>query len=100
MSTLDIRNMTRRITPRFSYADAAKAALPGWDLSLAFVGPARAKLLNKVLRKKEYVPNVLSYQSGKKSGEIVICLDVAKRQAPSYDLSYAHYTGYLFIHAL
>src|SRR5262249_34419256 len=38
--------------------------------------------------------------SGKKSGEIVICLDVARQQAPSYDLSYQDFCGLLFIHAL
>ena len=52
------------------------------------------------LRNKSYVPNVLSYESGKNSGEIIICLSVAKQQASSYDLSYRNFTAFLFIHGL
>lgn len=92
--------MTRRPRPRFAYADAVAAALPGWDISLVFVGNARAKSLNQSLRGKDYVPNVLSYESGVKSGEIVICLNVAEKQASDYELSYNDFVGYLFIHAL
>ena len=98
MSTLDTRNFTRSPVPRFPYAKAASLALPGWDISLVFAGEARAKHLNEVLRNKDYVPNVLSYQSGPKSGEIIICLNEAKRQAPSFDMSYTVFVGYLFIH--
>lgn len=92
--------MTRRSAPRFAYQQALDKALPGWEVSLVFVGTTRAKSLNQSLRNKSYVPNVLSYVSGKKSGEVVICLEVAKKQAASYELSYADFTGYLFIHAL
>ena len=97
-STLDIRNFTKSPVPRFPFKDALSAALPGWDLSLAFVGETRAKQMNLRLRDKDYVPNVLSYESGPESGEIVICLQVAKRQAPSYDMSYTEFVGLLFIH--
>lgn len=98
MSTIDIRNFTRGPVPRFAYAKALSLALPGWDMSLVFVGEARAKHLNEKLRNKDYVPNVLSYQTGPKSGEIIICPTVARRQAPSYDLSYTNFIGFLFIH--
>ena len=100
MSNLDIRNFTRRSVPVFAYQKALDAVLPGWDISLVFAGETRAQSLNQTLRNKDYVPNVLSYESGKKSGEIVICLSIAERQAPSYGLSYKNMTGYLFIHAL
>jgi rRNA maturation RNase YbeY len=43
---------------------------------------------------------VLSYATGKKSGEIIICLEVAQEQAPEYGLSYPNFVGLLFIHAL
>ena len=99
-TTVDIRNFTRRFAPGFPYKDIAKAIAPGWEISLVFAGKTRAQSLNKVLRKKSYVPNVLSYVSGNKSGEIIICLEVAKQQAPSYDLSYKNFTAFLFIHGL
>lgn len=77
-----------------------KITLPGWELSLVFVGESRAQQLNLQLRNKSYVPNVLSYETGEKSGEILICLSVAKKQAPSYDLSYKDFVALLFIHGM
>jgi rRNA maturation RNase YbeY len=96
--SVSIRNFTRRAAPRASFDAIAAAVLPGWDISLVFAGPARAKALNQKLRKKSYVPNVLSYESGVKSGEIIICLEVAKKQARSYEMTYADFVPYLFIH--
>jgi rRNA maturation RNase YbeY len=98
--SIDIRNFTKSPAPRASYEAIAKAALPGWEISLVFAGTTRAKSLNQKLRRKSYVPNVLSYESGKKSGEIIICLDIAKKQAKEYGLTYPDFTAYLFIHGL
>jgi len=97
---VEIKNLTRRSVPRFAYSDVAKSVLPGWELSLVFVGPTKAKELNVQLRKKTYVPNVLSYQVGEKSGEIFICLAEAKKQAPAHALSERVFVLYLFIHGL
>ena len=99
MAGLSVRNLTRRKAPVFPFMKAAQR-LKGWDLSLVFVTDARAKSLNQALRKKDYVPNVLSYETGKKSGEVIICLSEAARQAPTYDLPYADFCGFLFIHGL
>lgn len=95
---LDTRNFTRSPIPRFKYEEALKAVLPGWEMSLVFAGETRAQNMNIALRGKDYIPNVLSYQVGDKSGEIVICLEVAKRQAPEYEMSYTDFVGFLFIH--
>lgn len=100
MASIDIRNFTRRPAPRVPFGALASAALPAWELSLVFAGRTRATSLNKRLRGKTYTPNVLSYESGTRSGEIIICLDVAKRQAPSYGLSYPDFVAYLFIHGM
>lgn len=100
MSNLDIRNFTRSKPPVFPFAKAAAAVLPDWEISLVFAGETRAQSLNIQLRDKDYVPNILSYVSGKKSGEIIICPAVAKKQAASYGLSYPHMVGFLFIHGL
>ena len=100
MAGVDIRTLTRRPAPVLPFAEMAKAVLPTWEISLAFVGEKRAQDMNIRLRKKDYIPNVLSYESGQKSGEIVICLEVAKRQAPDYDMSYETFVAFLFIHGL
>ncbi|MDE1919216.1 MAG: rRNA maturation RNase YbeY [Patescibacteria group bacterium] len=99
MVGVSIQNLTRRGgVPRFAYAAIAKSVLPGWDLSLVFVTPAKARALNKKLRGKSYVPNVLSYALENKSGEIIICPSEAKKQAPAYGMSTRTFILYLFIH--
>lgn len=99
MSGVSIQNFTRRLTaPRAAFTSIAAEILPHWDISLAFVGPAKALSLNKQLRNKEYVPNVLSYSLGKKNAEIIICLAEAKKQAPDFSMSERDFVLYLFIH--
>jgi len=92
--------MTRQRTVSFPFAKAHTYILPDWDISLAFVGTKRATDLNSSLRNKEYTPNVLSYETGKNSGEIIICPLVAKKQAKEYDMTYSNFVGFLFIHGL
>jgi probable rRNA maturation factor len=65
-----------------------------------YAGEKRAQNLNATLRAKSYIPNVLSYESGTRSGEIIICLPVARKQAQLYGLSYRNFTAFLFIHGL
>jgi rRNA maturation RNase YbeY len=101
MGGVSIKSFTRRTkAPRFAYSEIAEKVLPGWTISLAFVGPKKAQTLNVQLRGKTYVPNVLSYEAGAKSGEILICLAEAKKQAPEYGLSSRDFVLYLFIHGL
>jgi rRNA maturation RNase YbeY len=101
MAGVAIKNFTRRPTAsRAVFSAIATEVLPGWDISLVFVGATRAKSLNIRLRNKTYVPNVLSYALGKKSGEIFICLSEASKQAPSYSLQPTTFILYLFIHGL
>ena len=92
--------MTRQNMVKFPFEKAHAHILPSWDVSLAFVGTGRAQQMNKALRNKDYVPNVLSYESGKNSGEVVICLLEARKQAPEYDMTYTQFVGFLFIHGL
>jgi rRNA maturation RNase YbeY len=100
-TTLDTRNFTRRApAPGVPFIKIADAILPGWDISLVFAGETRAQQLNVALRGKDYIPNVLSYETGAKSGEIIICPAVAKKQAPEYGLSCKEFIAYLFIHGL
>ena len=97
---LDIRNFTRTSPPKHPYEEIASTILPGWEISLVFSGETRAQRLNKALRNKNYIPNVLSYESGNKSGEIIISLPTARKEAQSYGLTYGQHVVYLFIHGL
>jgi len=101
MSGVSIQNLTRiplRRDSRLLFSKVAKKVLPGWGVSLVFIGEKRALSLNKKLRRKNYIPNVLSYALGTKSGEIIICPREAERQAESYGMSKRAFILYLFIH--
>ncbi|MEK7515426.1 MAG: rRNA maturation RNase YbeY [Patescibacteria group bacterium] len=96
-----IKNLTRRRTAsRAVFTAIAKEILPDWDISLVFIDTASARVLNKKLRGKNYVPNVLSYVVGEKSAEIIICPSEAAKQAPSFQLPASGFQLLLFIHAL
>lgn len=101
MSGVSISNLMRRNSvPRFTYGVISRNVLPGFDISLVFVHPAKARALNKKMRGKTYIPNVLSYPLGNKSGEIIICLSEAEKQASAYNMSERIFVLYLFIHGL
>jgi probable rRNA maturation factor len=71
-----------------------------YTLSLSFVGPTRAQKLNQQYRKKDYTPNVLSFPLDVTTGEIVICPDIAVKEAHQYHLSVPGYIAFLYIHGL
>lgn len=100
MSNLSI-SATAKLVPRWPYEEMKNAVLgKQYSLSLTFVGATRAQQLNKTYRKKEYVPNVLSFPLNETTGEIIICPQVAKREAKKFSLSVNGYIAYLFIHGL
>jgi len=85
--------------PNFPYQKIKDAILgSSYELSLAFVGTKRAQKLNQAYRNKGYVPNVLSFPLDKKTGEIVICPEIAYPEAKDFSLSTDGYIAFLFIH--
>jgi rRNA maturation RNase YbeY len=103
MEGVSIQNFTRqhlKVGAGLLFNTVAHHVLPGWEISLVFVGEKRARSLNKKLRRKTYIPNVLSYALSKKSGEIIICPREADRQAAAYAMNKQKFILYLFIHGL
>ncbi|HEY0964289.1 MAG TPA: rRNA maturation RNase YbeY [Candidatus Paceibacterota bacterium] len=98
MSNLSIA-ATAKHYPPWPY-QAMKDAVLGkqYSLTLSFVGATRAQRFNQTYRQKEYVPNVLSFPLDEKTGEIIICPEVAKREAKKFSLTVDGYIAYLFIH--
>ncbi len=87
--------------PSLPYAEMLSEVLgPSYELSLVFVGKARARAINKKTRRKSYAPNVLSFPLSKTSGEIYLCSAVAAKEADDYDLAPDAFVGKLFIHGL
>ncbi len=92
---------TVRNYPKLPYEAMADEVLgKRYSVSLTFVGPERARSLNRTHRGKEYVPNVLSFPLTKDAGEVYIAPSVAKREAPKFGLTERGYIGYLFLHGL
>lgn len=71
-----------------------------YDLSVAFVSSAESRCLNKIYRGKNKPANILSFPLGKNEGEIVICPEEARKDAPKFDLNYKTFLSFLFIHGL
>jgi len=69
-----------------------------YELSLVFVGDKKSKELNKKYRNGNYVPNVLSFPIDKKTGEIFINPNQAKKEAAKFEMTYKKFLIYLFIH--
>lgn len=90
-----------RSYPKLPYAKIAEDILGAdYQLTIVFVGSTRAHKLNSTYRGKTYIPNVLSFPLTRKVGEIYITPTVARKEAPSFGLSYRAYIGFLFIHGL
>lgn len=97
--SLSISTPSKQYPKDLPYLEMAEDILGAdYQLSLTFVGATRAKQLNQQYRQKNYVPNVLSFPLAQMIGEIFICPQVAKKEAPDFNLSYEGYVGYLFIH--
>ena len=99
--SLTIRRMVKAHPPRLPYTEIKEEILgSAYDLSLVFVGAQRSRSLNHRFRKKNAPANVLAFPLSPKSGEIVICLEKARRDAPDFAMSYRTFVGYLFIHGI
>jgi len=83
------------VTPRFN---KIKEALLGkrYELSLAFLPPAKMLAVTRQYKHKNHVSNVLSFPLSKTSGEILICKSAAK----PYTLDYLFIHGCLHLKGL
>ena len=68
------------------------------DLSIAFVGEARMRKLNKKYRGKNKVTDVLSFGQG--LNEIVVCLREIKKNAKIYNSTFKKELARVLIHAI
>jgi probable rRNA maturation factor len=99
MSNIVISSTIKNYPRRLPLAELKQKILGvKYELSLVFIGPTRAQSLNQTYRKKDYIPNVLSFPLADTAGEIFICPQVAKKEAAKFDLSPNGYISYLFIH--
>jgi len=101
IDNFSLTNKTKRNVPDIPFVSIKNKILgPSYGISLVFIGPRKAKDLNKKYRHKDYFPNVLTFPLEKKTGEIFINLSQAKKESASYQQSPDLHIAFLFIHGL
>lgn len=71
-----------------------------YELSLAFINAEKSHQLNKTYRGKNKPTNILSFPLSKNEGEILICKEMVKKDAPKFKKTYKEFLGFLFIHGM
>lgn len=96
-----LKNTTKDRIPRLPFF-ALKEVILGsdYDLSFVIVGDRRSQTLNKIYRKKTYIPNVLSFPLDNKHGEIFLNLKQAKREHRARGESYEYFVALLVVHGM
>lgn len=71
-----------------------------YDLSFAYIAPAKMKKLNLIYRNINKPTDILSFPLSKTEGEMYICLSEARKEAKKFDRTYENFLHFLFIHGL
>ena len=69
-----------------------------YDLTVTFCTPKESQERNKTYRDKDYPTNILSFPLDEHTGEIYICLSIARRDAKKFDMTYNQFLHLLVIH--
>ncbi|MDO8564980.1 MAG: rRNA maturation RNase YbeY [bacterium] len=101
MFSISNRTKGKLLTSR-TQLERIKKSIVGrsYELSVAFVGPAEIKRLNRIYRGQNEVTDILSFPLHGKSGEIIFCASEAKRQAGSFSRTPRNFMLFLLIHGL
>ena len=72
------------------------------EISVVFVTSAEIRTLNRDYRGKDKATDVLSFAAVEEGslGELVIALDIVKRQAREHDLKVSQELGYMLLHGV
>jgi len=98
---LSVNKMTKGTLPRVPFARIKDEILgKKYVLSIAFVDAKISKKINKEQRGKNKPTNVLSFSLSKTEGELVICPEVVKKEAPKFEMSFGNFLGFLVIHGM
>lgn len=71
-----------------------------YELSLVIIGKDEIKKLNKSYRNIDEPTDILSFPLTDNEGEIFLCPEMARKEAPNFDRDYDNFIKYLFIHGL
>ncbi|MCK5416310.1 rRNA maturation RNase YbeY [Candidatus Parcubacteria bacterium] len=73
-----------------------------YNISVAFVGEKEIRKINKKYRKIDKVTDVLSFEDSEDNclGEVIICFEQIKKQAPNYQHSEKEELIFILVHGL
>jgi len=71
-----------------------------YELSIVFVGEKRSRTINRTYRHKDKATNVLSFPLSPKSGELVLCMPIVKKECVQFERTEKQHLLMLFIHGL
>lgn len=102
---IEINNLTSSKTDYSFLKDIAEKVLKGekikkGEFSIAVVCGRRMKAINKKYRKKDEETDVLSFDYGIDSAEILICPEVIKKNAKKFNLGYNKEIARVLIHGV
>jgi probable rRNA maturation factor len=96
-----IVNLTKGKLPRLPFFSIKNAILgEKYELELVFLTPKKQREINKTYRNIDKTTNILSFPLTKTSGQITFDLSKVKKDSPLFDMTYANFLKYLFIHGL
>lgn len=77
MDKLEIYNETNTETPNINFLELKNEILgENFDLTISILSGKNSQKINKKQRKKDYIPNTLSFKYSENSGEIVMTPEV------------------------
>lgn len=98
---VEIRTTIRGPKPRIVFEEIARAVLgPSYQLSLVLCGDKLSQRINIAYRKKNYYPNVLSFELDTNEGEIFLNVRKAEREAKQFGVTLKQRLALLYVHGL
>lgn len=98
---LDITKTTKGALPRVPFA-LMKTEILGdkYELSISFVSPAEIKKLSLMYKGDDTHRNILSFPLNKSMGEIILCANEIKKEAPKFGTTFEKHLKYIVIHGM
>lgn len=94
-------NKTKCKMPILHFVDMKEKILgKDYSLSIAYISESKMREINKGYRQKDKPTNILSFPLSKKSGEILICPNILKKETKKFNRNIKDLLGYLLIHGM